>query len=111
MLAYVLLDADTDPTVMVGGTLDGIEGNLRIGESGYFLTETCEYMRNFLKFFPRVGIILNVEEDHLDYYRDIDDIIDAFSDFSRLIPDDGFLVVNADNENSLKSVRCAKAPV
>lgn len=111
MLAYVLLDAGLDPTVMVGGTLDGIEGNLRIGGGDAFLTETCEYMRNFLKFFPRVAIILNVEEDHLDYYRDLDDIMDAFSDFASLIPNDGFLSVNKENKNALKSVSKADAPV
>ncbi len=104
MFAYVLLAASKDPTVMVGGTLDGIKGNLRIGESSYFLTETCEYMRNFLKFFPKVAVILNVEEDHLDYYKDIDDIISAFSDFASLVPDDGFVVVNAESENAMKAV-------
>ena len=104
MFAYVLMGAMLDPTVMVGGTLDGIKGNLRIGESEYFLTETCEYMRNFLKFFPKVAVILNVEEDHLDYYRDIDDIIDAFSDFASLVPDDGFVVVNKESANAMKAV-------
>ncbi len=105
MFAYVLMGAMLDPTVMVGGTLDGIKGNLRIGESEYFLTETCEYMRNFLKFFPKVAVILNVEEDHLDYYKDIDDIISAFSDFASLVPDDGFVVVNKESENAMKAVR------
>ncbi len=104
MLAYILLASELDPTVMVGGTLDGIDGNLRIGKSSYFLTETCEYMRNFLKFFPKFAIILNVEEDHLDYYKDIDDITDAFASFADLIPEDGFLVVNKESENAMKSV-------
>lgn len=111
MLAYVLLAADKDPTVMVGGTLDGIDGNLRIGGSDFFITETCEYMRNFLKFFPKIGVILNVEEDHLDYYRDIDDIIDAFHSFADLIPSDGFLVVNAESPNALRAVEDIDAPV
>ena len=105
MFAYVLMGAMLDPTVMVGGTLDGIKGNLRIGASEYFLTETCEYMRNFLKFFPKIAVILNVEEDHLDYYRDIDDIISAFSDFASLVPDDGFVVVNKESENAMKAVQ------
>ncbi len=105
MFAYVLMGAMLDPTVMVGGTLDGIKGNLRIGESEYFLTETCEYMRNFLKFFPKVAVILNVEEDHLDYYKDIDDIISAFSDFASLVPDDGFVVVNKESANAMKAVQ------
>lgn len=111
MLAYVLLAAQMDPTIMVGGKLDGIDGNLRIGNSDCFITETCEYMRNFLKFFPTVAVILNVEEDHLDYYKDIDDIIDAFKSFCALVPEDGFIVVNNESENSLKSARNAKAKV
>lgn len=111
MLAYIMLSACLDPTVMVGGKLDGINGNLRIGNSEYFLTETCEYMRNFLKFFPTIAVILNVEEDHLDYYKDIDDIIDAFHDFSMLVPKDGAVIVNKESEDALKSVRDIKAPV
>ena len=111
MLAYIMLKACLDPTVMVGGKLDGIDGNLRIGKSEYFLTETCEYMRNFLKFFPTVAIILNVEEDHLDYYKDIDDIIDAFHDFATLVPSDGVVVVNKESKYAVKSVGNINAPV
>lgn len=111
MLAYVLLAAEMDPTIMVGGKLDGIDGNLRIGKSDCFITETCEYMRNFLKFFPTVAVILNVEEDHLDYYKDINDIIDAFQSFCGLVPEDGFIVVNNESDNALKSAEDAKAKV
>ena len=111
MMAYILIKAGLDPTVMVGGKLDGIDGNLRIGKSEYFVTETCEYMRNFLKFFPTVAIILNVEEDHLDYYRDIDDIINAFNEFASLVPKDGFVVTNAESESSIKSVKNINAKV
>ena len=111
MFAYIMLSACLDPTIMVGGKLDGINGNLRIGNSEYFLTETCEYMRNFLKFFPKVAVILNVEEDHLDYYKDIDDIIDAFHEFSMLVPQDGVVVVNKESEDAVKSVKNITAPV
>ncbi len=111
MLAYIMLSAALDPTVMVGGKLDGIDGNLRIGSSDLFLTETCEYMRNFLEFFPTVAVILNVEEDHLDYYKDINDIIDAFHDFSLLVPENGFIVANVESENTMKAVSGARAKV
>lgn len=107
MMTYVLMKAFCDPTVMVGGELDIIDGNFRIGKSEYFLTESCEYCRSFLNFFPTVGIILNVEEDHLDYYKDIDDIKDAFSDFCALIPADGALVVCAEGENVLDCTKKA----
>lgn len=111
MLAYIMIKAGLDPTVMVGGKLDGIDGNLRIGKSEYFLTETCEYMRNFLKFFPTAAVILNVEADHLDYYKDIDDIIDAFHGFAMLVPEDGFIAVNGGSKNAMKAVGGAKAKV
>lgn len=109
MMTYVLMKANLDPTVMVGGELDIIDGNFKIGNSEYFLTESCEYCRSFLDFFPTVGIILNVEEDHLDYYRDIDDIKDAFSDFANLIPEDGVLVALADSPNVSDCIKNTKA--
>ncbi len=107
MMSYVLVKALLDPTIMVGGELDIINGNFRIGNSEYFLTESCEYCRSFLEFFPTVGIILNVEEDHLDYYKDLDDIKSAFSDFSKLIPSDGVLVVCAEDSDALDCVKNA----
>ncbi len=108
MMSYVLMKACLDPTIMVGGELDIINGNFRIGSSEYFLTESCEYCRSFLSFFPTVGIILNVEEDHLDYYKDLDDIKSAFSDFSALIPEDGVLVVNAEDSDAMDCAKAAK---
>lgn len=109
MMTYVLMKAMLDPTVMVGGELDIIDGNFKIGKSEYFLTESCEYCRSFLSFSPTVGLILNVEEDHLDYYKDIEDIKSAFSDFAALIPADGVLVVCAEGENSLDCLGKASA--
>lgn len=98
MLSHVTLAADLDPTILVGGELDVIDGNFRIGNSEYFLTEACEYKRSFLKFFPYVGVILNIDADHLDCYKDIDDIADTFEKFSKIIPDDGYLVGYGDDE-------------
>ncbi len=102
MMTYILMKAMLDPTVMVGGNLDIIDGNFRMGNSPYFVTETCEYCRSFLKFFPQYAIILNVEEDHLDYYRDLDDIIDAFTDFAAIVPEDGCVVVPSQSENAMR---------
>ncbi|SFC67307.1 UDP-N-acetylmuramate--L-alanine ligase [Clostridium uliginosum] len=92
MISNIALKANLDPTILVGGELDAIGGNFRIGNSDFFLTEACEYKRSFLKFFPYVGVILNIDADHLDYYKDIDDIADTFLQFSKLIPTDGYLV-------------------
>lgn len=111
MLSYILVENDTDPTITVGGELDIIGGNIRTGKSEYFLTEACEYTRSFLKFFPKFAIILNVDEDHLDYFKNIDDIIDAFSDFAALVPPDGTVVANADDPECLKAVENAVANV
>lgn len=111
MLTYILLSSDLDPTVMVGGELDILGGNLRIGRGDCFITEACEYKRNFLKFRPQIGVILNIEADHLDYYRDLDDVIDAFSDFAALLPPDGALIINAGDKNCLRAAQKAGCKV
>ncbi|GAA0078541.1 UDP-N-acetylmuramate--L-alanine ligase [Clostridium sp. CTA-5] len=92
MVSNITLKADLDPTILVGGELDAIGGNFRIGNSEFFITEACEYKRSFLKFFPYVGVILNIDADHLDYYKDIDEITETFLQFSNLIPKDGYLI-------------------
>ena len=111
MMAYTMISAQLDPTVMVGGELDILNGNLKTGKGGFMVTEACEYCRNFLKFAPKIGVILNIEADHLDYYKDLDDVIDAFSSFSALLPEDGTLVINGDDENCIKASKSAKCKV
>ncbi|WP_343210089.1 UDP-N-acetylmuramate--L-alanine ligase [Anaerolentibacter hominis] len=96
MIAHILLAADLDPTISVGGMLKAIDGNLRIGKSEYFLTEACEYTNSFLHFRPRMSIILNVEADHLDFFKDIEDIRHSFKTFADLLPDDGLLIINGE---------------
>lgn len=98
MLSHILLDADVDPTLFNGGKLDIIGSNVKLGESDYFLTEACEYKESFLNFHPFVGIILNIDKDHLDYYRDIDHIEEAFIKYAKSIPSQGFLIMNADDK-------------
>ncbi len=109
MLAYVLMKAKLDPTIMVGGELDIIDGNFRQGKSDYFVTESCEYCRSFLSFSPTVAIVLNVDCDHLDYYKNLDDIKDAFRDFISIVPKDGVLVVCADCKNTMDCLGKAQA--
>lgn len=96
MLTHILLEADTDPTISVGGILHAIGGNIRVGNSDIFVTEACEYTNSFLHFFPKIGVILNVEEDHLDFFKDIDDIRSSFHKFAALLPEDGTLVIHKD---------------
>ena len=95
MISEILLQADTDPTLSVGGILRSIHGNIRVGKSDLFVVEACEYTNSFLSFFPKIGIILNIEEDHLDFFKDIEEIRDSFRRFARLIPDDGCLILNS----------------
>ena len=98
MLSHILLEAETDPTISVGGILNAIGGNIRVGNSDIFVTEACEYTNSFLNFFPKISVILNVEEDHMDFFKDIHDIRSSFHKFSALLPEDGLLVVNKNIE-------------
>lgn len=98
MVSEILLTADTDPTLSIGGILKTIGGNLRIGHSEYFVTEACEYTNSYLSFFPKLAIILNIEEDHLDFFKDISDIRNSFHRFASLLPADGTLIINGDIE-------------
>lgn len=99
MLSEILLDAGTDPTIMVGGIMPAIGGNTRIGHSGNFITEACEYTNSFLSFFPTIALILNVREDHMDFFKDLEDIRRSFRRFACLVPEDGALVINGEIEN------------
>ncbi len=83
MLSYILLEADADPTISVGGILEAIGGNIRVGGSDLFLTEACEYTNSFLNFRPKYSIILNIEADHLDFFKDISDIRSSFAEFAQ----------------------------
>ena len=110
MAAEVLLASDTDPTLSIGGILKSIEGNIRIGKSPYFVTEACEYTNSFLSFFPKIGIILNVEEDHMDFFKDIHEIVDSFHKFAGLLPADGALIINDEIEHKetiMKDLNCS----
>jgi len=99
MMSHILLDSDLDPTISVGGILKAINGNIRVGNSEYFVTEACEYTNSFLHFFPKIGIILNIDADHLDFFKDLDDIRSSFRKFAQLLPEDGTLIINNDIEN------------
>ncbi len=102
MLADIMMNTDIDPTILLGGEYQAIEGNIRLGKKNYFLTEACEYKRNFLNFSPYIGAVLNIEEDHLDYYKGLNEIKNAFREFAEKIPSYGFLVYNADDNNQKK---------
>ncbi len=96
MLSEILIGAGTDPTLSIGGVLPSIGGNVRIGGSDYFVAEACEYTNSFLDMYPGIGIILNIDADHLDFFRDLEDIRHSFRRFADLIPDDGCLIINSE---------------
>lgn len=99
MLAHALIYAGKDPTISVGGELDIIGGNIRVGNSDYFVTEACEYTNSFLSFFPTIALITNIEEDHLDFFSGIDDIIQSFRRFALLTKGKGKVVAIGSDEN------------
>ena len=94
MITEILLEAHKDPTVSVGGMLKDIGGNIRVGGQETFVVEACEYTNSFLSFFPTIEVILNVEADHLDFFKDIEDIRHSFKLFAEKLPEDGLLVIN-----------------
>ncbi len=94
MISQILLSAGADPTLSIGGIYKPIGGNIRVGSSDIFVTEACEYTNSFLSFFPKIGVILNIEEDHLDFFRDLSDIRHSFRRFAELLPADGTLIIN-----------------
>ncbi len=96
MISKILLEADTDPTLSIGGVFKDIGGNIRVGKSEYFVTEACEYTNSFLSFFPKISIISNIDADHLDFFKDLDDIRHSFRKFAELLPADGTLIINGD---------------
>ncbi len=94
MITHILLAAAKDPTVSVGGMLPVINGNIRVGKSPVFLTEACEYTNSFLHFAPKYALILNVEEDHMDFFKDLADIRHSFREFAAKVPAEGCIFLN-----------------
>ena len=99
MISVCFLEAHKDPSIQVGSILKQIDGNYRVGNSDYFILESCEYVESFLKFHPKTEIILNIDNDHLDYFKDLDHVKNAFVKFVQLLPNDGLLILNADDAN------------
>ena len=96
MMAHIMLAAETDPTISIGGMLDIIGGNIRVGSSDYFVTEACEYTNSYHEFHPYASIILNVDNDHLDFFKNIENIAASFATFATKTVDGGILIVNGD---------------
>ncbi len=96
MISQILLEAEADPTITVGGILSAIHGNLRVGGSDLFISEACEYTNSFLNFRPKYSIILNVEAEHLDFFKDLNDIRHSFREFASNTAADGATIINGE---------------
>lgn len=106
MLSQMLLENNLDPSIHIGGRLDAIGGSTRVGHSQIFVAEACEYNRSFLHLSPTVAVVLNIDEDHLDCYRDIDEIEKTFGQFLALLPADGTAIGNGEDPRIRRLFSC-----
>lgn len=111
MLSYSFLEAEYDPSIQIGANIKAIDGNYRVGNSDYFIIEACEYCESYLNFRQRSAIVLNIDDDHLDYFKNIDNIKKSFEKYVTLLPEDGYLVINRDDERCYDLRNSTKAHV
>ena len=111
MCTHIFMAAQADPTVMIGGTLPLLHAGYRVGQGDTIILESCEYCNSFLSFFPTVAVILNVEADHLDFFKDLADIEHSFRAFAQLVPPAGHIIANADNSGAMESLAGLDRPV
>lgn len=111
MATHIFMAAQADPTVMIGGTLPMLHSGYRVGHGNTIILESCEYCNSFLNFFPTVAVILNVEADHLDFFKDLTDVERSFHAFADLVPQNGFVIANADDPGAMDAVKGLAHPV
>lgn len=105
MCTHILMAAEKDPTVMIGGTLPLLKAGHRVGHGNTIIMEACEYYNSFLSFHPTVAVILNIEADHLDFFKDLEDVEKSFRAFAERTPENGTVVVNRDDKNTMDTIR------
>ena len=105
MATHIFMAAQKDPTVMIGGTLPLLGKGYRVGKGDTIILESCEYCNSFLNFFPTVAVILNVCADHLDFFKDLNDIERSFRTFAELTPENGSVVANLDDTGTVEALR------
>ena len=111
MISLVFIEAMKDPSIQVGAYLKQIDGNYLVGNSEHFIIEACEYVESFLKFSPKAEVILNIDNDHLDYFKTFENIKNAFIKYVKLLPSNGILVINGDDKNCIDLKDYTKANV
>ncbi len=111
MCTHIFMAAQLDPTVMIGGTLPLLGADYRVGRGDTIILESCEYCNSFLSFFPTVAVILNIEADHLDFFKDLDDVEHSFRAFADLIPEGGTIVANCEDANTMTALEGETRPM
>ena len=111
MCTHIFMAAEQDPTVMIGGTLPLLHAGYRVGHGDTIILESCEYCNSFLSFFPTEAVILNVEADHLDFFKDLEDIEHSFRRFAELVPPSGHIIANADDDGAMTALKDFPRPV
>lgn len=104
MSTHILMAAERDPTVMIGGTLPLLKAGHRVGAGDTIVMESCEYYDSFLSFCPTIAVILNIEADHLDFFKDLEDVKKSFREFAALVPESGRIIANLDDENTMDAL-------
>ncbi len=104
MCTHILMAADKDPTVMIGGTLPLLNAGHRVGHGNVIVMEACEYYNSFLSFHPTIAVVLNIEADHLDFFKDLYDVEKSFRSFASRVPQDGYVVANYDDLNTMQTL-------
>ena len=104
MCTHILMAAERDPTVMIGGTLPLLHAGHRVGAGDTIVMESCEYYNSFLAFSPTVAVILNIEADHLDFFKDLEDVKTSFRKFAALVPPGGHIIANGEDRNTMTAL-------
>ena len=111
MCTHIMMAADKDPTVMIGGTLPLLKAGHRVGHGNTIIMEACEYYNSFLSLHPTVAVMLNIEADHLDFFKDLDDVKHSFHEFAARVPEYGYVVANHDDPNTMDVIKDIEAKV
>lgn len=111
MISEIFLNANRDPSIQIGAIMKNIDANYRVGNSDYFIIEACEYHNSFLNFKQRSAVVLNIDDDHMDFFKTMDNVIKSYKEYVGMLPSDGFLILNQDDERCLLLKDSTKANI
>ena len=111
MCTHIMMAAEKDPTVMIGGTLPLLHAGHRVGKGETIIFESCEYYNSFLSLTPTIAVVLNIEADHLDFFKDLEDIQRSFRAFAERVPENGLIIANLDDENTMNALQTIDRPI